>query len=206
MIFCSWIIIIFNLLIYLNWEVLRSKQMCLRILINLMKKLEILKEMRAFLFVFGTKTSFFFKPVESRRPKSLQIDWANHKPSTSKHPSCMWYCPKCSMEWSNRRKSQNKNSSRTLNFYDWKMRLKIVFSNHLNFFMAKKMIFLSYSKVNAERLSSKITKLVLTWNNLKSTIVKWVIMTDKLDNAGKMIATSNAFVWIFKGNTRPDTL
>lgn len=135
--------------------------MCLRILINLMKKLEILKEMRAFLFVFGTKTSFFFKPVESRRPKSLQIDWANHKPSTSKHPSCMWYCPKCSMEWSNRRKSQNKNSSRTLNFYDWKMRLKIVFSNHLNFFMAKKGFFCHIPKWMRKEYLVKLRNLFL---------------------------------------------
>lgn len=46
----------------------------------------------------------------------------------------------------------------------------------------------------------------VTWNNLKSTIVKCVIITDKLDNAGSIMAISNAFVCVFNGKTRPDTL
>lgn len=45
-----------------------------------------------------------------------------------------------------------------------------------------------------------------TWNNLKSTIVKCVTITDRLDKAGSKIAIKSAFVWMFSGSTRPDTL
>lgn len=36
--------------------------------------------------------------------------------------------------------------------------------------------------------------LALTWNNLNSIIVKWVMITDKLDSAGNTMEMSSAFV------------
>lgn len=61
-----------------------------------------------------------------------------------------------------------------------------------------------YRKVDFQNLNWSEQK--ITWNSLNSDIVKCVTITDKLDRAGSKIEINSAFVRMFNGNTRPDTL